>query len=288
MFNISKMIKIWAENASLLRSAIPSVGEIFYVNGNTGSDANSGTKSSAPFLTIAEALDNVTADADDYIIVLDHWAETFPIDVDVQRTHIIGLDMGTGWPQLQSATDTAIFNVTKDYCEIAGFALQAPAQTTAHALIEFMTAAVGRANIHHNFLGELNVAYHAIKNTVAGAGANNWIHENVFGWQLAGSGITGSGALGRFNHNTFHSGIAGICITLNGVISEIIGNKFAMVDSAGYAITLNGQGGGIIDDNHAMELATDPTSNPYRDLGTPKANWGLNYKGVTALLPATT
>lgn len=265
-----------------------TMGTMYFVNGTTGNNANSGLSSDAPLLTITAALAKCVDDHDDYIIVQDCFAEAFPIVVNKERVHIIGLDMGCGWPQLQAAADVAIFSITKDYCEIAGFALQAPAQTIAHGLIEFPTAGVGRANIHDNQFGELAVAFNAILVTGgAGAGTNSWIHHNVFGWQLAGSGVTPSLTLGRINYNTFHKGIAGVCINFVGVISEIIGNKFANADGAtGYAITAGGQGGGIIDDNHAMKLGAAAANNPYKDVGVPKSNWGLNYRDITATLPA--
>lgn len=264
-----------------------TTGVIYYVNGTSGLNTNSGLLPTSPLQTITAALAKCVDDNDDYIIVEDCWTETFPIVVNKERVHIIGLDMGVGWPQLQAAADVAIFDVQKDYCEIAGFALQAPAQTAAHALIEFNTPAVGRANIHDNQFGELNVAFHAIRGGAAGAGAYCWIHDNVFGWQLKGQGVGGAISLGRINNNTFHKGIAGICIALNGVIAEIIGNKFANADGAvGFAITLTGQGIGIVDDNHAMTLGAAAANNPYKDTGVPKANWGINYRDITATLPA--
>jgi len=264
-----------------------TTGTFYFVNGTSGNNLNSGLLPTDPLLTITAALAKCVDDNDDYIIVEDCWTEAFPISVNKERTHILGLDMGVGWPQLQAAADLAIFDITKDYCEIAGFALQAPAQTAAHALIEFNTAGVGRANIHDNLLGELAAAYNAIRGGAAGRGASSWIHDNVFGWQLAGQGVGGAISQGRVNYNTFHKGIPGICIALNGVIEEIIGNKFANADTAaGLAITLTGQGGGIVDDNHAMTLGAAAANNPYKDTGVPKANWGINYRDITPTLPA--
>ena len=285
MFNIDKKYKILDK---LIRQNLINFGEIYYVNGNTGDDDNSGSVAS-PFQSITEALSKCVADQSDYIIALDSWQETFPITVNKQRTHIIGLDMGVGYPQLQSDTDTAIFNVTKDYCEIVGFALQAPSQTTAHGLIELKTTNIGRANIHHNFFGDKAVAYHGV---VMAEGPENWIHDNIFGMFLAGRGITGQSTRGRFNFNNFHFGMAGIGIYISlGVFDEIIGNRFACTtDADGVAITLAAgcQGGGLVDDNHCMETATALTNHPFRDLGTPKANWGLNYESITATMPKTT
>jgi hypothetical protein len=264
-----------------------TTGTVYYVNGTSGNNANSGLLPSAPLLTIAAALAKCVDDNDDYIIVEDCWSEAFPIVVNKERVHIIGLDMGVGWPQLQAAADTAIFVVQKDYMELAGFALQAPAQTAAHALIEFNTPGVGRANIHHNQFGELNVAFHAIRGGAAGAGANCWIHDNVFGSQLQGQGVGGTISAGRINDNTFHRGIAGQCIALSGVVAEILRNTFGNADTGvGYAITLTGQGVGIIDGNHAMTGNAAAANNPYKDTGVPKANWGINYRDITATLPA--
>ena len=284
MFNIDKKYKILDK---LIKQNFINYGEIIYVNGVSGDDDNSGSVAS-PFLSIENALDFCTADANDYIIVLDSWdQETFPITVDVSRTHIIGLDMGTGWPQLHVATDLAVFSVTKNNVEIAGLSLEATAQTTAHGLIECKTFGMGHANIHDCMLGHLGAAYHGIVLDNAGY---TFIHHNTFGHLLAGKGIYGVVNKEFIDFNNFH-GVGSIAIQIDdGPVGEIIGNRIvcAGTDGTGIYLTAGSKGLGLIDDNRAMTLAGACSGDPFRDLGTPKANWGMNYKDIRVTLPKTT
>lgn len=286
-FDISKQYKALDR---FMRETLVQAGKIWYVHGFAGLDTNSGRKATIPLKTIDYALSKVEDDRDDYIIVLDCWnqEDSWPIVVDKQRVHLIGLDMGCGFPRMQAPGDVALFNLTKDYVEIAGFGLDVPSQTTAHGVIEVKTAAVGRCNIHHNFIGCFGASYNAI---VLAEGPEAHIHHNLFGAGLAGKGIVGQSTRGRFNYNSFKQ-VPGINIHLTaGEFAEMIGNRFALyADADGQAITMASPctGGGIVDDNRAAYLATAVANAPFRDLGATKANWGINYIDKTATLPKTT
>jgi hypothetical protein len=285
MIDIYKQLKALDR---LVKGTLITAGTIWYVNGPTGIDTNSGQMASSPFKTIAKALTKVNADADDYIIVLDSWdQDTFPITVNKSRCHIIGLDMGCGWPQLHAATDLAIFNVTKNNVEIAGLSLEAPAQTTAHGLVECKTFGMGHLNLHHCFLGHLGAGYHGVVLDNAGY---SYIHDNLFGHLLAGKGIYGIVNKERINDNAFH-GVGSVAIQIDdGPVGEIVHNRIVCAGTDGTAIylTVNSKGLGLIDDNRAMTLAAACSGDPFRDLGTPKANWGMNYKDIRVTLPKTT
>lgn len=106
----------------------PAIGRVFYVSHFApGDNANNGIDPGTPFLTITYALTQCVANRNDYIIVLDSWAEdteTWPIPVSVDRVHIIGMSNPTGmYTKIKppDASDTATFYVTGDYVEIAGF-----------------------------------------------------------------------------------------------------------------------------------------------------------------------
>jgi hypothetical protein len=283
-FDIFKNAK--ALNKLLQRAMIVS-GKVYYVNGNTGSNSNTGADSSSPFLTITYALSKCVADQDDYIIVLDSWQEAFPIVANKARTHIIGLDMGCGWPQLSGIADTAIFNITKNNIEIAGLSLENSSQTTAHGLVELKTFGMGHTNIHDCMFGHLGAGYHGI---VMDNSGYNFIHDNLFGHLLAGKGIYGVVNKEIINRNAFH-GVGSVAIQIDdGPVGEIVGNRIvcAGTDGTGIYLTAGSKGLGLIDDNRAMALAAACSGDPFRDLGTPKANWGMNYKDIRVTLPKTT
>lgn len=280
--------KTFKATDKLLQRAMVISGKVYYVNGVSGSNSNPGVNSTAPFLTIDYALSKCVDDQDDYIMVLDSWdQDTFPIVADVSRVHIIGVDDGTGWPQLHAATDVAIFNATKNNVEIAGLSLEAPSQTTAHGLIECKTAGMGHIHVHHCMLGHLGAGYHGIVLNNAGY---SLIHDNLFGHLLAGKGIYGIVNKEIINRNAFH-GVGSVAIQIDdGPVGEIVGNRIVCAGTDGTAIylTTGSKGLGLIDDNRAMTLAGACSGDPFRDLGTPKANWGMNYKDIRVTLPKTT
>ncbi|GAF69448.1 unnamed protein product, partial [marine sediment metagenome] len=70
---------------------------------------------------------------------------------------------------------------------------------------------------------------------------------------------------------------------------SVMDNRFFLSgDTDGFAVyTASGSANNFIDGNHAAHGYNDPANNPYEDAngsGTTN-NWGLNYKGITALDP---
>lgn len=290
-----------------------TTGNVFYVDGRDGygNDEKSGKNPEEPMLTLTAALARCTNDNNDFIFVKDYWqptGETWPISINKNRVHIIGL-ANPGplpYPAIHPTGDTAAFQLTSSgqYCEIA--------QLT-----------VGGGNSH------------------GGVDAGNegqvdgmWIHDILFGHSWFGTPLCGiyfptGGSRGGYGNRIERCrflgdlNVGGGAITGDGIYDEnaaqtlydldildctflgttiginlakasggqIMNNVFTISDGAdGEAITLQAgcAGGMIVTDNRAGNLATDPTNNPFRDLGGTKSHWGLNYKGVTATLPATT
>lgn len=74
---------------------LPSIGDIWYVDANSGSDTNSGTARKSAFATVAAALSAATADQDDVVLLVGsnstgRTTETAAIDWNKRRTHLVG------------------------------------------------------------------------------------------------------------------------------------------------------------------------------------------------------
>jgi len=216
-------------------------GDIFYVNGNTGLDTNPGTRD-LPFLTIAHALTRCVAGHDDYIIVLDHYQEVFPIVVGTARVHIIGLNVGQPMVWLTNIIDTAIFNIEADFVEIAGFEFGSGATHAAIEFTDFVTER-GYGRIHHCVFGWIQTGQDGIWVPATAEAAETIIEECFFGNGLTRDGIRIDHAMtrGLIQDNLFRSvpGI-GINVTSQITLGTIRRNKFMLpADVAGSAITLS-------------------------------------------------
>jgi len=267
---------------------------IFYVNSGsaTCNDNNDGTDPDAPLQTITEAMTRCTANANDFILVrqMTNALETFPININVNRVHLISTfyDIGKG-PAITPVADTAGFLISADNVEIAGFQIHGGA--TAGCIDVKTASATWGADIHHN----------------------------CFGWQAGGQdGIRMGGAVDKpqwlIHDNWFNDKITrdGIRIDQNSTRSEIYGNHFRMLDGAGVGINLvtlctdiyaihdnyfkvNGatQGDAITCNinstlcmfwgNQAFDAGAAPAQNPFLDLGT--NDWGLNWTGAGVTYP---
>lgn len=285
-----------------VKAGYGSVGNIFFVDGLAGNDANTGLVPTAPFLTITHALTQCVADHDDYIIVLDHWQEV--VAINITRVHIIGVTKNAtqAFVQMNAAADTAIFTVTalSNHCEIAGFSFGGGA---THAAIENQAGTPMQLHIHdclfgHVFAGntpqdgidiELNATNIRIERCAFygnGAGTMGTIARD--GIRFAGGGDTLGGCV---KDNRFLN-IPGIGVNVttrfdNGFIED---NRFQVPDTAiGQAITFAAGAAGqtLVDGNKAAAGGDAVLTNvPFRDLsGAPAASgndWGQNFSGAAA------
>lgn len=275
----------------------PGAGLALYVGGSGASDNHEGSDPQFPKSTMDAALALCVNGRHDFIFVQDYWAnDSFPVVVDKQCAHIIGLGHGNpiGIWCLMYATGTpaACFSVgTHGYCEIAGFSMITGGSDPC------ITIASGnecKIHVHHCAFGEHGATQDGILAVGAGPEFNqSLIEHNIFGHQLTRDGLRiGNPTWTWIMHNLFRAyGGAGINITGNigGQLGGIIGNKFYK-DAAfakGDAITLSTCANGMIDDNHAMEDGANPGINPYLDTSSPINAWGVNYSGNVVTYPGT-
>jgi len=215
--------------------------------------------------------------------------ETFPINIDKSRVHILGVaNWGGMYTQMFPAGDTAIFTITtKGYIEIAYFSLGAGSH---HAPIEFLSITLeARSWIHNCWLGVQWPAQDGIL-TAVGESPEIMIEHCLFGKLLTRDGIRIEGASTRtiIRYNIFREvALVGIhVVAINTDLGAIIGNRFSLPPQAGTGAAIDiaaGSVGCLIDDNHAMEGKIITTNVPYRDLGG--CNWGLNWRHVTVCPP---
>lgn len=273
-----------------------TTGHIFFVDGFTGSNGNSGTDPANPFLTITYALTQCVNNRDDYIFVLDCWnADAGAIAVNKNRVHIIGIGNGLApAPMLAATGDTNIFTVPGDYCEIAGFCLGGGASSAgiecSGALnlwvhnCEFGNADNGDTPAYGILCTQGTVnAYMLIENCVfLGSGGTSQGKISGDGIRAIGTNICRSTII----RNNIFGQIPGIAINMTNMYGGfILNNQIALdANTSGAGITLSGSTGCLIDGNHASYGKTDATA-PFVDSGVANC-WVLNYKGIAVFQPA--
>jgi len=262
-------------------------GNTYFVHGFTGLDTNDGLTRDTPFLTIRHALDQCVADHDDHILVLDCWQqEDFPISVDVSRVHIIGVDKENGkLPRMDAPTDTAIFTLDAEYCEIANLSLNGG---VGHAAIEIGSlAGVGRGAIRGCWFGETGAGLYGIYVPPTFDAPEMLIEKCRFGNGLTSDGIQIAGNMTRgvIQKCLFRPQAIGINVPSHMNDGWILSNRFACYGLvAGSGITLTNTDRIFVDDNRAQSGKDAMGVIPYVDGGD--NNWGLNYQDITAVLPA--
>lgn len=256
------------------------MGNIFYVDAFAGDNAYSGLSPDDPFLTIAHALDQCVADHDDYIIVMDCWQqETYPIEVDVSRVHILGVDNWNGFlPRMAPPTDTPIFNIANSYIEIGHLCLSGG---DGHGAIE-ITSSLARARIHDCQFGIPAAGQDGIVFDVAADATEVMIDHNTF----YGAGVVrdpirieASATRAMIRNNIFRQ-IAGVGINVldEAHLNDILDNRFSLAaDVKGGAISFVNAASVdcMVDHNSACFGKTKMAQNPYIDDGG--NDWGCNF-----------
>lgn len=285
------LITEFGPNMTLTVRRPPALGRVFYVNHFApGSDDNNGIDPGTPFLTITHALGECAAGRNDYIVVLDCWAEateTWPIPVSVDRVHIIGIDSENGkYPRLVAADDTSIFDITADYFEIAGFSFGGGASRGA---IRWQ-GSKARGIIHHCWFGHTMASKYGIEIPATFDAMEMLIEFNIFGEGLTADGIfIDHNATRSMIRNNLFRRLGGFGINVPAgksfAVGAILDNTFAVKDAQhGEAITIasTAENHILIMGNRAANgmLNGGYTFNPYRDLADNTYNdWGMNYRG---------
>lgn len=279
---------------------LTNVGSVFYVDGNSGSDSYGvqSKNSNYPMKTINATLDLCTAGKDDYIIVKDYWnADGATITVDVDCVHIIGVGYSRGNRCMMAATgQTSIFTVTGDYCEIAGLSMGGG--STSAGIVCSGSLALW---VHNCEFGNADIGdspQYGILCTQGTVNAYMLIEDNIF----LGSGGTSQGKISAYGIYAIGTNNCRSTVVRNNVFGQIpttailfanaygafvLNNVIACPsNAASSAIVVSGSTGCLIDGNHANYGKTDMTDNyPFVDSGSANC-WGINYRGITADLPA--
>ena len=269
-----------------------NLGTVFYVDG-TGPDTNDGLTPTTPLASFKAALALCTSQRNDTIVVQDYWAagtEDWPIVVDKEMVHIIGVPGSGGpWPQVNPPGDTAGFSVTAQGVEIANLSVHGGA---THGAIE-IGASVWGIEIHHCWFGETGGCQDGIRDPAPFDAAYLYVHDCRFGSLITRNGVAllHNATRGVIANNLFHA-IPGINIhaTIDFAEGWILNNVFSLdSDAAGRAITLDATvvGGATVNGNVANFGDTAMAQNPYTDSAAGGSNhWILNYRNITATLPA--
>ena len=275
----------------------PDAGVVYYLDGSSGLDANDGLSPEAPFLTITYALSQMTAGNNDYLIILAYpgaaAGETWPVQVDISKAHIIGTpSQAAPSPLIDAPADTACFDIAASNVEISGLEFSSGA---SFACIE-TSGGIWKANIHHCFFNWQSGGQDAIQlsnNTDNADCPHWWIHDNKFGAFSTQHGIhiAYNSTRSVIERNLFldvASGGIGVFVDQAGAaVGAILDNTFAVADAAdGEAVTtIAGTAGCTIHGNRTGEGVAAMTQTPYRDLGA--NNWGMNWFDIRPIMPVT-
>ena len=263
--------------------------------------------------SIIEALTLCVAGNNDYVMVIEDWQEAATIDVNITRTHIIGLanylrpNSNNTFVALNSVTnDFPIFTVSglSEYCEIAGFMIAGGA---TEAGIENVAGTPSSLHIHDNTFGHIfsaNTPQDGIRISINAT--NIRIENNVFLGTPGGKGLItrdgirwlagGDPLNGDIENNQFN-GLPGIGINFAQVAAATGGitikdNIIACgADTQGDAITMAAVTRGcLIVGNKAIygPATAAMVNNPYLDqtIVAPFNAWMANYKGNALIDPA--
>ena len=280
----------------------PGAGSVFYcygVDGGIGDNANDGLTPETPVLTLTYAISLCTADADDYIIVLNHWqptGEAWPIVADVGKLHIIGADgAGTKYPIIAPTGDTAAIQVAADRVELARLAFHGGA---THGCVESDAAGSNwGTKIRDCWFSVTGASQDGYRNVATCDDVYLSITRCRFGFAITRDGV-------RIEHNATRSSIGsawgpgnlfdrvqGVAVNAVGNTSEVgvYNNLFAIpANTAGAAVTLSaGSANALVMGNTANFGDTDMGNNPYLDsAGAGASTWANNYQGITLTQPA--
>lgn len=294
-----------------LAAALPvGVGNIFYVNGGSDGpvvDTNDGLTPATPKQLLQSGIDLCTSGNNDVVIVLNYGGnaraiETWPVEVDVDMVHIIGVaNPSQKWPVVSvlapAAGDTAnpALLVTGARVEIAG--LELGGGDTAGCVHSGSIGGVWATWVHDCFFGITGdgVGQDGVRVPATFDAPYLTVTDCQFGPFLTRDGIrTDANAtrscFGLPGHGNIFKVLPGIAINLAAAVTSptVIDNViFVAANTAGGAITLAATvSGAYIDGNRANFGDTAMGNNPYADGAAGGANhWILNYQAATAVLP---
>jgi len=266
------------------------LGDVFYLDGVAGLDANDGLSPATPKLTMAASLAQCTNDVNDTIVVLDYWqpaGETWPVSVNKSKVHIVGAPSGSyrPWSCMDSVGDTACLSIAANDVRISNLYFDAGA---SHGGIEF-TGGVSRVGIFDCYFG---TGAHGVWSAPGGIAFALEVSRCFFQQSLTAQGIyiNDDPAFIRIKGNVFDAAVAVAIEVVQGGNPQILDNVIGIhTDVAGGAITLGAAvTRALINGNSALQGNAAPAgNNPYVDGAAANVNhWGLNYDNGVYTLPA--
>jgi len=267
-----------------------NLGNVFYVDGVAGLNANDGLTPFTPKLTLTAGLALCTNNINDTIVVLDYWqpaGETWPVSINKDKVNIVASPSGSyyPWGAVDSAGNTACFSIAADDVIVRGFSFTAGA-----------TAAGIVLNGNHARCGIYDCAFlvgqHGILSEAGGCAQALQITNNFFQQSLTAQCIyiNDDPAFIRINNNVFDAAQAVAIEIVQGGNPQILNNVIGIhTDVAGGAVTLGAAvTRALVDGNSACQGNAAPAgNNPYVDGAAANINhWGLNYDNGVYTLPA--
>jgi len=291
-------------------------GTTYFVDGFNGDDTRDGFTPANAFQSIRHALDQCVSANDDYIFCWNLWRQdTFPIEVDRNAVHIIGIHGPQGYPGMSVPTDTATFHFAAgagDNSEIACFALGGTG-AAVHASIEMdgdnNSVWIHNCSFGHLWCGEPVVAIQdGIRMTGPAVFHNGviedcWFHGSAVGaGRIARCGIWGEWlSLVTIRNNYFlkcpgydilgdGDMVGGAIYLAAGNQCSIIHNKIGVADDtkSGNGIYLKECQGCLIAENEANRGVVTDAKIPFVDMAGGDFNdWMCNQVGKANQDPAT-
>jgi len=265
------------------------LGNVYYVDGCAGSDANSGLVPEQPLLTIAAALALCVNDHNDTIMVLDYYnlESDLAITINKSKVTIVGAEGGSrdrSWTCLHATADTACFIVAANDVRIHQFYFDAGA---AHGGIEF-SGAKCRIGIYDCWFG---TGAHGVYSVPGGIGFSLEVANCYFCQALTNHSIyiNDDPAFVYLHDNMFDQAQGDAINIVQGGGDRVIDNTIACgADAQGRGITL---GATVYRCLCARNVANfgdaDMVANPFEDGAAADINhWMANYKGITLIHPA--
>jgi len=286
-------------------------GNVYYVNGGSDGpvvDTNDGLTPATPKQLLQSGIDLCTSNNNDVVVVLNYGGnaravEAWPVEVNKDLIHIIGVgNVAQKWPVVSvlapAAGDTAnpALLVTGQRVEIAG--LELGGGDTAGCVHVGSLGGVWATYIHDCFFGITgdSVGQDGIRIPATFDAPYLTVTDCQFGPYITRDGIRADATATRSvfglpGHGNVFKVIPGIAIDLAAAVTSptIIDNvMFLPSNTAGKGITLNAAvAGAYVTGNVANFGDTEMANNPFTDGAGAGANhWILNYKGLTALMPA--
>jgi hypothetical protein len=265
------------------------LGNVFYVNGLSGSNSNTGRDAEHPLLTLAAALALCANDHNDTIVVLDYYDMEggAAVTVNKSKVTIVGDEGGCkdrSWTCLHATADTACLIIAANDVRVHQLYFDAGA---AHGGIEF-SGAVCRIGVYNCWFG---TGAYGVYSAPGGLAFSLEVADCMFCQALTSHSlyINDDPAFCSFHDNYFDQPQGDAINIVQGGGDRVCDNTIACgADVQGRGIRL---GAAVYRCLVARNVANfgnaDMAANPFEEGAADDVNhWMANYKGITLIHPA--